>query len=128
MPSEKLTNGDPIQARCTKCRKITSHTIVAMGPEYPTEVQCKRCQHTAPARKPIDRRSVDPQKAKREEWAALRPGMDSSRAADYSMTASFKVKSLVNHSLFGLGLVQRMSGLQKMVVLFADGEKVMRCK
>jgi hypothetical protein len=47
---------------------------------------------------------------------------------DYSMTAAYKVKSLVNHSVFGLGLVQRLSGLQKMVVLFADGEKVMRCK
>ena len=44
------------------------------------------------------------------------------------MTGAYKTKSLVNHPVFGLGLVQRLSGLQKMVVLFADGEKVMRCK
>jgi len=128
MPSKKLTTGDPIQARCTKCRKITAHTIVTMGTEYPAEVQCDKCQHTSAARKPADRRVVHPQKAQREEWATLRPAMDSARAMDYSMTAAYKVKSLVNHSVFGLGLVQRLSGLQKMVVLFADGEKVMRCK
>jgi hypothetical protein len=54
--------------------------------------------------------------------------MDISRAQDYSMTGAYKTKALVNHPLFGLGLVQKMTGLQKMVVLFADGEKVMRCK
>lgn len=120
--------GDPIQARCTKCRKITTHTIVAMAEELPAEVQCGKCQHTSAARKPVDRRPVDPKKSAREEWANLRPNMDSSRAADYSMTSAYKVKSLVNHPVFGLGQVQRLSGLQKMVVLFSDGEKVMRCK
>jgi len=120
--------GDPIQARCTKCRKITPHTIIAMNDELPAEVECSKCQHKSAARKPVDRRPVDPKKAAREEWANLRPNMDGSRAADYSMTAAYKVKSLVNHPVFGLGLVQRQSGLQKMIVLFADGEKVMRCK
>jgi len=128
MSSKSLTTGDPIQVRCTQCRKITGHTIVAMAGEQPAEVQCNKCQYTSAARKTAARRAVDPQKSEREAWAAMRPGMDSARAADYSMTAAYKVKSLVNHPVFGLGLVQRLSGLQKMVVLFADGEKVMRCK
>jgi hypothetical protein len=128
MSSKTPAIGDSIQARCSKCRKITGHTIVAMTEELPIEVQCGKCQHKSAARKPADRRPVDPSKSAREEWAAKRPEMDISRAQDYSMTGAYKTKALVNHPVFGLGLVQRLSGLQKMVVLFADGEKVMRCK
>jgi len=128
MSSKNLTTGDPIQARCSKCRKITTQTIIAMANELPAEVQCTKCLHKSAARKPVDRRPVDPKKSAREEWATLRPNMDISRAQDYSMTGAYKTKALVNHPLFGLGLVQKMTGLQKMVVLFADGEKVMRCK
>jgi NAD-dependent SIR2 family protein deacetylase len=128
MPSKNPTTGDPVQARCTKCRKITTHTVVTMADELPATVQCSKCQHTSAARKPVDRRVVDPKKSAREEWATLRPDMDISRAQAYSMTGAYKTKALVNHPIFGLGLVQKLSGLQKMVVLFADGEKVMRCK
>lgn len=130
MSSKPLVIGDSIQARCTKCRKITGHIVITMSEEYPTEVQCSKCQHrhASTAKKPVVRRPVDPKKGEREEWAALRPGMDSARATDYSMTSAYKVKALVNHPVFGLGLVKRMAGQQKMSVLFADGEKIMRCQ
>lgn len=127
MSSKKLSIGDAIQARCARCRKTTGHTVVATGEAHSTEVRCNSCQLTSTAKKPVVRRAVDPHKSEREEWAALRPGMDVSRATDYSMTASYKVKSLVNHPVFGLGLVQRVTGPQKMAVLFADGQKIMRC-
>ena len=44
------------------------------------------------------------------------------------MTAAYKVKALINHSVFGLGIVQRVLGSQKVAVLFEDGQKTMRCK
>jgi hypothetical protein len=128
MSSKIKAIGDPLQTRCTKCRKITPHTIVSMLDDQPAEAQCDKCRHTAPVRKPADRRPVDPHKSARETWAALRPGMDSARAAVYSMTAAYRVNAIVNHPVFGLGQVQRLSGPHKMVVLFADGEKVMRCQ
>lgn len=127
MTSKTLAIGDPIQARCTKCRKITSQTIVAMGEERPSEVQCSICQHTSPAKKPVVRRTVDPKKSERDEWSTLRPGMDTTRAKDYCMTSIYKAKALVNHPIFGLGLVQKVTGPHKMAVLFADGQKIMRC-
>lgn len=128
MSSKTPALGDTIQARCSKCRKTTPQTIIVMGEEHPAEVQCNKCNHIGAARKPVVRAAPDPKKSEREEWAALQPGMDTSRAIDYSMTASYKVKALVKHPVFGLGLVQKVTGLQKMVVLFADGEKVMRCQ
>jgi hypothetical protein len=54
--------------------------------------------------------------------------MNGSEATNYSMTTACKLKSLIRHPLFGLGLVQRVIGPQKVEVLFADGKKTMRCK
>lgn len=134
MPTTTLTPGDTIEARCTKCRKNNQHTIVIMGEEGPSKVQCSVCSRehkyrppTVP-RKAAARRTVDPRVAERKEWEELRPSMDAAAAKEYSMTGDFKVHSLINHPVFGLGLVQRVVGDRKIEVLFEDGKKTMRCK
>ena len=134
MQSTTLSAGDPIEARCTKCRKNTDHTIITMAEEGPVKVQCSNCnrQHKyrppTAARKPAARRTVDPKAAERKEWEALRPSMNIANAIDYSMTAAYKVKALINHPVFGIGVVERVVGPQKIEVLFEDGKKTMRCK
>jgi hypothetical protein len=126
--------GDQIQARCTKCRKNTEHIIVTLAEDNPAEVQCSVCsrQHKyrppTATKKPAVKRTVNYKEAERKEWETLRPGMDSAKAADYSMTGDYRVKSLINHPLFGLGIVQRIAGAQKVEVLFEDGKKTMRCR
>lgn len=134
MQSTTLSAGDPIEARCTKCRRNTNHIIVAMTDEGPAKVQCNTCsgQHkyrppTTPKKAAV-RRTVDPKVAEQKEWAELRPGMNSAQAIDYSMTTAFKVGSLINHPAFGIGLVQSLVGPRKVMVLFEDGKKTMRCK
>lgn len=134
MSSTTLLAGDPIEARCTKCRKNTDHVIITMGEEVPVKVQCNSCsrQHkykppTVP-KKPAVRRAVDPKIAERKEWVELQPTMDSSTAVAYSMTTSYKVNALIDHPVFGLGMVQRVVGAQKIEVLFEEGKKTMRCK
>lgn len=134
MSSTTLSAGDPIEARCTKCRKNTNHIIVAIVEEVPVKVQCNTCsgQHkfrppTAP-KKPAVRRTVDPKIAERKEWEELMPTMSSKQKTDYSMTTAFKVGSLLNHPSFGIGIVRSSSGPRKIKVLFEDGLKTMRCK
>jgi hypothetical protein len=134
MQATTLSAGDPIEARCTKCRKNTNHIVVAMAEDVPAKVQCNTCsgQHkyrppTVPKKAAV-RRTVDPKVAEQKEWQSLRPSMDSRQATDYSMTTAFKVGALMNHSSFGLGLVQSLVGPQKVKVLFEDGKKTMRCK
>ena len=128
-----LATGDPIEARCTKCRANNPHVIITMAEEGPAKVQCDICsrQHkyrppSAP-KKPAVRRVVDPKVAERKEWETLRPEMNTKDAKSYAMTGSYKVNSLINHSAFGIGLVQRIAGTQKIEVLFEDGKKLMRC-
>ncbi len=134
MQNPKLSAGDPIQARCTKCRKNSDHILVSLADEAPEQVQCTLCsrQHkyrppTTP-KKPGVKRALNLKDAERQEWSTLRPGMDNAKASDYSMTAAYKEKSLINHPVFGLGLVQRVVGTQKIEVLFEDGRKILRCR
>lgn len=135
MQSTKLSPGDPIQARCTKCRKNTDHTLITLAAEVPEKVQCGTCarQHKyrppTEAKKPsVRQKTTQPRDAERKEWENLRPNMNCTKATDYSMTAVYKVNALINHPVFGLGLVQRLAGTQKIEVLFEDGKKTMRCK
>jgi hypothetical protein len=126
--------GDPIEARCSKCRKNTAHLILTLAEVGPATVQCQICSHQhnyrppATAKKTALRQAIQHKDAESKEWERLRPGMNSSKATDYSMTASYKVKALIKHPVFGLGLVQRVVGSQKVEILFADGMKMMRCK
>lgn len=134
MNSSKLVAGDPIESRCTKCRKITNHIVVAMQDGIPAKVQCNTCggQHkyrpAAAPKKPAVRRSANPKAAEQKEWSELRPDMNKDQATAYSMTSAYKVGALINHSVFGLGVVQCAAGPQKIEVLFETGKKVMRCK
>ena len=42
MEISELTPGDPIEARCTKCRKNTNHIVVAMKDDVPAKVKKRR--------------------------------------------------------------------------------------
>ncbi len=82
MQNTTLSVGDPIEARCTKCRKNTNHIVVAMAKELPVKVECNTCsgQHKyrppTAAKKPAVRRANQPQDAERKEWEALVPTMN----------------------------------------------------
>lgn len=134
MQDATLSVGDSIEGRCTKCRKNTAHIIVTLVEENPGKVQCTVCNREhkyrppTAARKPAARRTVDPKEAERQEWQALQPTMNPAKATDYSMDATYKVNALINHPRFGLGVVQRVVGPQKIEVLFEDGRKMMRCQ
>lgn len=134
MEISALTPGDPIEARCTKCRKNTNHIVVAMKDNLPVKVQCNTCsgQHKyrppTAAKKPAVRRSVDPKVAEQKEWAELSDGLNSEQAVAYSMDSGYKVGTLIKHPEFGLGVNQRIVGLRKIEVLFETGKKIMRCK
>jgi hypothetical protein len=134
MENPTFSIGDKIEARCTKCRKNNDHTVLVVEDDAPYKVECSVCsrQHkyrppTIPKKTAV-KRVVDPNQAARKEWIALRPDMNDSKATVYSMSSSYKVNALLNHSVFGLGLVQRIAGEQKVEVLFEDGKKIMRCK
>ncbi len=134
MQSTTFSVGDPIEARCTKCRKTTNHIVVAIVKEVPVKVQCNTCsgQHKyrppTATKKPSVRRTVDPKIAERKEWEGLAPDMNAKTKTHYTMTTAFKVGAVMDHPVFGVGIVQSLGGPGKVKVLFEDGLKTMRCK
>lgn len=134
MQSTSFSVGDPIEGRCTKCRKNTSHIIITLAEEAPGKVECQTCsrQHkyrppTVPKKAAV-RKTAKPKDADRKEWEALRADMENSTAKAYSMTDTYKINTLIDHPSFGLGIVQRIIGSQKVEILFEEGRKTMRCQ
>ena len=145
MKVKKLSAGDTVESRCTRCRTILNHTIVAMQGEQVVRVECNTCRGThnyypekktkAPSaagavkkatpgtRKP----KVDPGAVEREEWESLSTTMNPDMALPYDMNGSFRVKKLVAHPAFGLGIVKLVINPNKMEVLFQCGKKLLRC-
>jgi hypothetical protein len=151
MTTRKLSAGDIIEARCTKCREVLNHRIVAMVEEKVVRVECNTCKglhnyHAPPVAKTakaprtaavpktrttpaVPRTSKkDPVEIEREEWASLQPTFDPDKAHLYDMTGRYKVKHLIQHPTFGLGIVRTVIVPNKMQVLFQDGIKLLRCQ
>jgi hypothetical protein len=146
MITRKKSAGDTIEAQCTRCRKLLNHTIVAMVEERVVRVQCNTCgvahnyrpvaEPKAPAARTTTRKTAaaprtsrkDPGAADREEWESLRPSMERERAVAYDMSGAYRANSLVEHPVFGLGVVKRVIKPEKMEVLFQNGMKLLRCK
>jgi len=136
MTAKKLAAGDIIVARCTRCRALLNHTIVAMVGERVVRVECNTChgvhnyigEKTAVASSPraaghkgapgAAKAVKEPGAAEREEWQALLAEMGDRQAIPYD--------DLVEHATFGLGIVRLVTG-NKMEVLFRSGKKLLRC-
>jgi len=154
MIKRKLSAGDIIDARCTRCREILNHRIVAMVEDKVVRVECNTCsgvhnyyppptvkEAKAKASKVAKETSAssraastprtpkkNPNDAEREEWASLRPTMQIERAQEYDMNGNYRVNALVKHSVFGFGIVKLLIVPNKMQVLFQDGIKLLRCQ
>ena len=138
MSDKQLSAGDAVESKCTKCRAVMNHTIVAMVDGKPGRVECNTCKGIHNYRKPAAEkpakkaaaprkkttRKVDPDPA---AWEALalhdQPGV----AAQYSLQAVFKLDEIVNHPTFGLGKVTQLLPPNKVEILFQDGRKLLRC-
>jgi len=145
MKNRKLSAGDTVEARCTRCRTVLNHTIVAMVEERVVRIECNTCHGvhnyypekgakgaapggSPPKKEPLPRKArKDPGAADREEWESLRPTMNEARAIVYDMNREYRVKNLVAHTVFGLGVVTRVIRPDKMEVLFQGGKKLLRC-
>jgi hypothetical protein len=149
MSGKKVSAGDFIDSRCTRCRVVTNHTIVAMVGDSVVRVQCNTCggMHNYHAPKPEkvervvkSRSAAAPKAAKeprttrskaavleQEQWLAASRDADPAQAAPYSMDGTYPVNSWVNHPVFGFGLVLSVVP-NKVEILFQDGKKLLRCK
>lgn len=134
MPDKKLSSTDQIEARCTKCRENTNHIIVAMLDDKPVKVQCNICQRQHKYRPPTGTKKSETRSASgyrtadQKKWELRCTDSVGETVKNYSMDATYKADTLVNHPTFGCGIVQQIVGVRKVEILFESGTKLMRCK
>jgi hypothetical protein len=143
MRSKELSAGDIIEARCTRCRAVTNHTIIAMVGEQPARVRCNTCdgdhnyrppQKTVTAKKSTSARRPESPKGKskltkeQEQWQAATAEVEPGLAVPYDMERSFRMDDIVAHPVFGLGVVTAVVKPNKVEILFTGGKKLLRCR
>lgn len=127
--------GGDILSYCSRCKMELAHVIVSMLDSRPAKVICKTCKSEHKHRLPPGTR------AKRKTSTAGRPRVkntvraaelweekiaaSSSKTVPYSIQSSFQSGDLINHSIFGVGVVEDAKDNGKMLVLFRGGEKVL---
>lgn len=62
-----------------------------------------------------------------DQWQKRIEHKDPAEAKTYSMQGQYQANDLIDHTSFGLGIVQRTIPPNKMDVLFHTGEKRLRC-
>ncbi len=132
--------GGEIDAVCTRCKMLLGHTILAMVGTKVARVRCNTCQgehnfHAPGGSSSVTResRSRAPPAAKaavtasRQDLDSLLAGKDISKPLRYSAAAELVEGAVVDHPVFGLGVVLTVRG-GKADLLFRAGVKTLAQK
>jgi hypothetical protein len=135
----KIAVGSDVEAYCTKCKEILTHSVVAMQGGKPRRVRCNTCEgeHNYRAKKPASRtpakKASKPTRKKtttrktRQSWEEVMQQAASKPHKKYSMSGSFDEGDWIEHSHFGLGCVQSFTAPNKITVRFADSTRLLVC-
>lgn len=139
---KKIEAGNEINSRCLKCKDVTNHTIIALVDGKVAKVECNVCK---------GRHNYRPEKPEKEGAAKKKPtaratatataklakveahfeelvaGRDPSEALAYGITDTFKKNDLINHPMFGLGVVAEIVMPNKIEVVFQQETKLLLC-
>jgi hypothetical protein len=110
-----------VRVECSTCHGVHAFHPVK-PPKEAASAKTPRTKAAAPRKT-----KADPEAAARAEWEELQPGMDSTQAIPYDMNRVYRLKTLLSHPNFGLGIVQLVIPPNKIDVLFRDGRKRLRC-
>jgi hypothetical protein len=138
--------GENIDAYCLKCKLVLAHVVMFKVGETVSKVKCNTCgaEHKYRPEKPAAKKVaiVKPPTVKERiaaraaahvqnnnspvQWDIKNRSLDrSTPIKDYSIHSSYRAKDVVNHSVFGLGFVERIVSDKTMDVLFCDSVKLM---
>jgi hypothetical protein len=130
--------GGDILAYCSKCQGEFSHVVVSMVDRKPARVQCKMCKGNHNFKRMGDTRaksvsrSSTPSSAPRKQtvlaqdyWQQQMDLQKGKAMKPYSPKQAFQKSDVINHSSFGIGIVEEVRIDKKIVVIFRNGEKIL---
>lgn len=129
---ENKSAGQSIDAYCGKCKRNLDHTIMTLNGESIAKVRCKTCGSSHKFRSSVDDEKARKPRAARGAgegttaeilWAA---GLAEAKGKerDYSMASKYRIGDIVNHQMFGKGVVMKLYA-NKCDMLFKDKERLM---
>lgn len=135
-----LKVGGDIDAWCTRCKMNLGHTILAMVGSRAARVRCNTCQgeHNYRANESAEPRkgNWEPREVRERRearpsvtsWEALIAGKDVGRARKYSTREKFASGEVIDHPVFGIGLVQEVRSDKIQVAFKADVKTLIQAK
>jgi hypothetical protein len=106
---------------CTRCKSQHRHRESLRGSKkvvWPTERQAKVLLKYRAAKAPKS-------EALLREWQALKEGAGEMEPVAYDQRRTYAAGQAVQHPVFGLGFVRRLTGPNRMEVVFADQVKLL---
>ena len=127
--------GGDIDAFCTRCKMELGHTVLAMVGNKPVRVRCNTCHGEHAFRGPPEPRKGTWAPASERNarptvttWDALLQKKDLSRARRYSAKDRYQADEVLEHPVFGIGLVQEVRGDKISVAFKADVKTLVHAK
>ena len=124
-----LIAGQEVDDQCTKCKLLLAHTIVAMDGTNIIKVECKTCHsvHKYRGKKAKSTRAkAGTKKAiKVVPFEQLIAGKDLSCSTRYKLSTTLVRDEIIDHVKFGIGIVTRVLGDDKVEVEFSEGPRVL---
>lgn len=133
--------GDEVDSKCTKCKMVLAHTILAMVGSKIAQVRCNTCggTHTyrpppsaseaSAARRRAEKKAValeaDKQKSSAAEFDSIVRTVDTSGALPYSAGMGLELNQVIEHATFGLGVVTELREGNKAHIAFRDGGRIL---
>ncbi len=137
-PRSNLRVGGEVDAWCTRCHLVLSHTVLALEAVEPIRVQCNTCksQHKYKAASPDDSPPVRGARSTTKSHPAARPafhrvwdditsGLDLSKPIPYHPKVEFSKGQVLIHGKFGIGVVMEVKEGGKILVVFRDETRVL---
>lgn len=125
--SKNIEVGDEVDAKCTKCKGVEKHVVLAKIGWKPTRVECISCkaQHQFRAPGSTTRKAAPkaaPEVSPEEQWKALMKNV-SGDPRPYDMTGEYVIGTYLKHKKFGEGVVIGLSSHTVCEVAFEEGMK-----
>lgn len=129
-----LRVGGNVDGWCTRCKLILAHTIEVLVGSDIKRVCCNTCKgkHQHKAHEPGTKvatsktpRTSAAKAVKPNHYAALLESSHSTEAIPYSTQGHFALGNVLNHSMFGVGIVSADKGGNKIEVIFPTGSKTL---
>jgi hypothetical protein len=129
---EKKSIGKDVESYCGKCKAGRDHTIMTMDGETIAKVRCKMCGSMHKFTNSLDAKKVRKPRAKQGPGGAATAetvwvaglAQAKGKEQDYSMTSRYRIGDIVNHQMFGKGIVTKLY-VNKCEMLFKDKERLM---